>query len=166
MLQSNLKDYYESIYKPSLKLINLYLAQSIFTFSYIYLLGNMGENISASLKINLFNKIIKQDISFYDKTRSGELIDRLTSDIQDFKSSFKMCISQGLKSSTQIIGCCVSLYFISPKLTFITSVALPLAILIGNSNIKKTYKKTFQLKLKELFLHNRDFFWFDTKKIF
>jgi ATP-binding cassette subfamily B (MDR/TAP) protein 8 len=136
MLQSNLKDYYESIYKPSLKLINLYLAQSIFTFSYIYLLGNMGENISASLKVSLFSKIIKQDISFYDKTRSGELIDRLTSDIQDFKSSFKMCISQGLKSATQIIGCCVSLYFISPKLTFITSIALPMAILIGKYNIQ------------------------------
>jgi len=137
MLQSNVKDYYESIYKPSLKLINLYLAQSLFTFSYIYLLGNMGENISATLKVNLFNKIIKQDISFYDKTRSGELIDRLTSDIQDFKSSFKMCISQGLKSATQIIGCCVSLYFISPKLTVITSIALPLAILIGNLITKK-----------------------------
>jgi ATP-binding cassette, subfamily B (MDR/TAP), member 8 len=143
MLQSNVKDYYESIYKPSLKLINLYLAQSLFTFSYIYLLGNMGENISTSLKVNLFNKIIKQDISFYDKTRSGELIDRLTSDIQDFKSSFKMCISQGLKSATQIIGCCVSLYFISPKLTFITSVALPLAILIGNSIPKKIMRFLF-----------------------
>ena len=75
-MQSNLKDYYESIYKPSLKLINLYVSQSFFTFSYIYFLGIMGENISANLKVNLFNKIIKQDISFYDKTRSGELIDR------------------------------------------------------------------------------------------
>lgn len=36
MLQSNAKDYYESLYKPSLKLINLYLAQSVLTFSYIY----------------------------------------------------------------------------------------------------------------------------------
>ncbi len=150
MLQSNVKDYYESIYKPSLKLINLYLAQSLFTFSYIYLLGNMGENISATLKVNLFNKIIKQDISFYDKTRSGELIDRLTSDIQDFKSSFKMCISQGLKSATQIIGCCVSLYFISPKLTIISSIALPLAILIGNLMAKKIIKIKIR-KIKIIF---------------
>ena len=55
----------------------------------------MGENIAANLKVRLFSQIIKQDISFYDKTRTGELIDRLTSDIQDFKSSFKSCISQG-----------------------------------------------------------------------
>lgn len=57
----------------------------------------MGENIASKLKVRLFNQMIKQDISFYDKTRTGELIDRLTSDIQDFKSSFKSCISQGIK---------------------------------------------------------------------
>ena len=55
----------------------------------------MGENIAAKLKIRLFGQLIKQDIAFYDTTRTGELIDRLTSDIQDFKSSFKSCISQG-----------------------------------------------------------------------
>ena len=36
LLQSNVKDYYGTLYKQSLKLINLYLAQSILPFSYIY----------------------------------------------------------------------------------------------------------------------------------
>jgi ATP-binding cassette subfamily B (MDR/TAP) protein 8 len=92
----------------------------------------MGENMAASLKKSLFSKLIKQDITFYDQKRAGELIDRLTTDIQDFKSSFKMCISQGLKSATQIIGCCVSLWMISPKLTIITSTVIPLAIGVGS----------------------------------
>lgn len=131
MLQSNVTDFSEALYQPALNLIKLYLAQSAFTFSYIYFLGIMGENMSANLKTGLFNKLIKQDISFYDNSRTGELIDRLTTDIQDFKSSFKQCISQGLKAVTQIIGCCVSLYMISPKLTLISSVVLPTAVLIG-----------------------------------
>jgi ABC-type multidrug transport system fused ATPase/permease subunit len=76
MLKNNTTDFYQALYKPSLELIKLYVAQSLFTFSYIYFLGNMGENMAANLKKNLFSKIIKQDISFYDKTRSGELIDR------------------------------------------------------------------------------------------
>lgn len=42
---------------------------------------------------------------------------RLTTDVQDFKSSFKICLSQGLRSITQTIGCVVSLYLISPSLT-------------------------------------------------
>ena len=76
MLKSDVKDYTQSIYKPSLDLIKLYFAQSAFTFSYIYLLGIIGENIAANLKQRLFTKIIQQDIAFYDRTRSGELIDR------------------------------------------------------------------------------------------
>lgn len=151
MLKSNAVDSYETLYKPAFNLIKLYLAQSVFTFSYIYLLGIMGENMAANLKNQLFSKIIKQDIAFYDKTRSGELIDRLTSDIQDFKSSFKSCISQGLRSGTQIIGCCVSLYMISPKLTLITSIVLPTAILIGSffGSILRKYSKMAQAQISK-----------------
>ena len=74
------------------------------------------------------------------------MINRLTSDIQDFKSSFKQCISQGLKSITQIIGCCVSLYMISPKLTLISSIVLPTAILIGSffGSILRKYSRRAQ----------------------
>ncbi len=149
MLKSEAKNSYETIYKPSLNLIQLYLAQSFFTFSYIYLLGHMGENMAANLKKNLFGQLIKQDIAFYDQSRTGELIDRLTSDIQEFKSSFKMCISQGLKSITQIAGCCVSLYMISPKLTLITSIALPLAILIGTffGSLLRQYSRKAQAQV-------------------
>ena len=156
--------------EPAMNLVKLYVAQSIFTFSYIYLLGVMGENIAATLKNRLFESIIKQDIAFYDQTRSGELIDRLTTDIQDFKvdrhiilmksnelkvgnccffkSSFKMCISQGLRAFTQIVGCCVSLYLISPKLTLITGLVVPTAILIGSifgSMLRRLSKKVSEL---------------------
>ena len=115
----------------------------------------MGENIASKLKVRLFSQLVKQDISFYDKTRTGELIDRLTSDIQEFKSSFKNCISQGLKSSTQIIGCCVSLFLISPKLTLISSVVLPSAVLIGTlfGNVLRKYSREAQAQVINQFFN-------------
>ena len=67
---------FESLYKPTFDLLKLYSAQALFTFTYIYLLGIMGENMAKEMKVNLFQKIIKQDIAFYDKSRSGELINR------------------------------------------------------------------------------------------
>lgn len=151
ILQSNVTDFSEIVYKPAFNLIKLYLAQSSFTFSYIYFLGIMGENIATNLKTSLFNKLIKQDISFYDKSRTGELIDRLTTDIQDFKSSFKQCISQGLKAVTQIVGCCASLYMISPKLTLISSIVLPSAVLIGTlfGAILRKYSKLAQAQISK-----------------
>ena len=75
--KSDLAEYdFSEMYKPALNLIKLYTLQSAFTFSYIYLLGVMGENMAADLKTNMFTKLIKQDISFYDNSRTGELIDR------------------------------------------------------------------------------------------
>ena len=56
---------------------------------------------------------------------------RLTTDVQDFKSSFKECISQGLRSITQVIGGVVSLYVISPQMTLLVVLGLPLMIGVG-----------------------------------
>ena len=57
---------------------------------------------------------------------------RLTTDVQEFKSSFKQCISQGLRSVTQIIGCVMSLFMISPQMTGVVSVCLPAMIATGS----------------------------------
>lgn len=84
-----------------------------------------------SLRQDLFKSIIMQDVSFFDKTRSGEIVSRLTSDIQDFKSSFKICISQGLRSFTQIIGCIISVIAISPELATVVVFNLPTIIFVG-----------------------------------
>ncbi|KAJ3594530.1 hypothetical protein NHX12_003837 [Muraenolepis orangiensis] len=72
-----------------------------------------------------------QDVAFFDANKTGQLVNRLTSDIQEFKSSFKLVISQGLRSLTQTVGCFVSLYIISPKLTGLTVVVLPCLVGAG-----------------------------------
>ena len=56
---------------------------------------------------------------------------RLTTDVQDFKSSFKQVVSQGLKSLTQIIGGGLTLYALSSKLTSLMVLVLPGIILVG-----------------------------------
>lgn len=89
---------------PSLNLFGMYLLQSGFTFVYIWLLSQIGEQMAAKLRQDLFKQIIIQDLSFFDANRTGELVNRLTADVQDFKSSFKQCVSQGLRSAAQLIG--------------------------------------------------------------
>ncbi|XP_071644922.1 mitochondrial potassium channel ATP-binding subunit isoform X1 [Temnothorax longispinosus] len=117
--------------QPAFVLGRMYFAQAFFTFIYIYTLSHVGERVAVSLRQDLFKSIIMQDIAFFDKTRSGEIVSRLTSDIQDFKSSFKTCISQGLRSFTQIIGCIVSVIVISPQLTTLVVFSLPPIIFVG-----------------------------------
>ncbi|KAJ8717438.1 hypothetical protein PYW08_005837 [Mythimna loreyi] len=133
-------NFMQQIKMPALKLFGLYLAQAFFTFMYIHLLSKVGERVAAQMKQELFESILKQDMSFFDQERTGELVNRLTVDVQDFKSSFKQTISSGMRATTQIIGSSVSLLVISPQLTGLTLVCIP-SVVIGGTFIGSLLRK-------------------------
>nr|XP_050862697.1 mitochondrial potassium channel ATP-binding subunit isoform X1 [Vespula vulgaris] len=121
----------EMLLKPTFLLARMYVAQAFFTFIYIHTLSHIGERVAMKLRQNVFKSVIMQDVAFFDKNRTGEIVSRLTSDIQDFKSTFKICISQGLRSSTQIIGCVISVIMLSPQLTAAMLLCMPPVIFVG-----------------------------------
>ncbi|KAK5649149.1 hypothetical protein RI129_004041 [Pyrocoelia pectoralis] len=123
----------KEIKSPALRLLSMYIAQSVFTAFYINMLSHLGERMAYNIKTDLFKSVLQQDISFFDQQRTGEIINRLTSDVQDFKSSFKQVISGGLRAGTQIIGCAISLIVISPQMTFVTLLCVPAVITTGSA---------------------------------
>lgn len=131
-LVNSLQSYSSDAKHAAVDLLTMYLLQSGFTFLYILLLSQIGEEMAAKIRQDLFKQIIIQDLSFFDKNRTGELVNRLTADVQDFKSSFKQCISQGLRCVAQLIGGSISLYLISPQLAVVALVSVPTAVFLGS----------------------------------
>ncbi|XP_078479896.1 mitochondrial potassium channel ATP-binding subunit [Lampetra planeri] len=130
-LRHHTGNYVSEIRGPALKLLGLYGIQGLLTSGYIILLSRVGERVAADMRKTLFASLLRQDVAFYDANKTGQLVNRLTADIQEFKSSFKLVISQGLRSVTQTVGCFVSLYIISPKLTGLTVIVLPCLVGAG-----------------------------------
>ncbi|KAK4883951.1 hypothetical protein RN001_000222 [Aquatica leii] len=126
-------NFFKEMKLPSIQLISMYITQSVLTAFYITMLSHLGERVAFDIKTDLFANILRQDVSFFDQQRTGEILTRLTSDVQDFKSSFKQSISGGLRAVTQIIGCSVSLIIISPQMTFVTLLCIPAIIAIGST---------------------------------
>ncbi|XP_072297790.1 mitochondrial potassium channel ATP-binding subunit isoform X2 [Eucyclogobius newberryi] len=124
-LREQAGNYVHEIRVPAMKLLSLYAMQGLLTSGYIILLSRVGERVAADMRKTLFSSLLRQDVAFFDANKTGQLVNRLTADIQEFKSSFKLVIAQGLRSVTQTVGCFVSLYLISPKLTGLTVVVLP-----------------------------------------
>ncbi|XP_004520570.1 ATP-binding cassette sub-family B member 8, mitochondrial [Ceratitis capitata] len=120
--------FFSDVRRPASNLLSLYFLQSGFTFIYIYLLSRVGERIAAKLRQDLFKQIILQDIAFFDANRTGELVNRLTADVQDFKACFKQFFSQGLRSMAQLVGGGVSLFLISPHMAAIALAAVPVVV--------------------------------------
>ncbi|XP_007126717.2 mitochondrial potassium channel ATP-binding subunit isoform X4 [Physeter macrocephalus] len=109
----------------STHLLILYGLQGLLTFGYLALLSRIGEHMAADMRRALFSNLLRQDIAFFDAKKTGQLVSRLTTDVQEFKSSFKLAISQGLRSCTQVAGCLVSLSMLSTRLTLLLMVATP-----------------------------------------
>lgn len=125
----DITQFWQDVKKPAANLFGMYIFQSGFTFLYILLLSQIGEQMAAKLRQDLFKQIVIQDLSFFDANRTGELVNRLTADVQDFKSSFKQCVSQGLRSIAQLIGGGISLFLISPQMGAVAIVSVPFAVI-------------------------------------
>uniref|UniRef100_A0A8C3CE05 Mitochondrial potassium channel ATP-binding subunit n=1 Tax=Cairina moschata TaxID=8855 RepID=A0A8C3CE05_CAIMO len=121
--------------------------QGLLTFGYIALLSRVGEQVAASMRKALFISLLRQDVAFYDANRTGQLVNRLTADVQEFKSSFKLIISQGLRSSTQAAGCIVSLYLLSPKLTGLLLLVMP--TLVGAGALVGSFLRSLSRRAQE-----------------
>ncbi|XP_007948336.1 mitochondrial potassium channel ATP-binding subunit [Orycteropus afer afer] len=115
----------------STRLLLLYGIQGLLTFGYLVLLSRIGERMAVDMRRTLFCSLLRQDIAFFDAKKTGQLVSRLTTDVQEFKSSFKLVISQGLRSCTQVAGCLVSLSMLSTRLTLLLMVATPTLMGVG-----------------------------------
>ncbi|CAO3638554.1 unnamed protein product [Cunninghamella blakesleeana] len=104
-----------------------------------------GERIIQRIRNDLFKNIIRQEIAFFDRNRTGDLISRLSSDSAIVGKSITNNVSDGLRAlATSIVGSSMMLY-VSPKLTGIMMVVVPpvaiFAIVYGRY-VKRLSKKT------------------------
>uniref|UniRef100_A0A4X2KL84 Mitochondrial potassium channel ATP-binding subunit n=1 Tax=Vombatus ursinus TaxID=29139 RepID=A0A4X2KL84_VOMUR len=119
----------------------------LLTFGYLVLLSRVGERMAKDIRQELFGCLLRQDIAFFDGKKTGQLVTRLTADVQEFKSSFKLIISQGLRSCTQMAGCVVSLTVLSPRLTLLLLMVTP--ALVGAGTLLGTFLRRLSRKAQE-----------------
>ncbi|XP_052584032.1 ATP-binding cassette sub-family B member 10, mitochondrial isoform X2 [Peromyscus californicus insignis] len=104
-----------------------------------------GQSIVNRLRTSLFSSILRQEVAFFDKTRTGELINRLSSDTALLGRSVTENLSDGLRAGAQASVGVGMMFFVSPNLaTFVLSVVPPISILavIYGRYLRKLSKAT------------------------
>jgi ABC-type multidrug transport system fused ATPase/permease subunit len=89
------------------------------------LLTKAGENIVADLRHKTFESILKQENSFFDQTRTGDLVTRLTADVQLVQSAVTTEILNGVRAVIMSTGGIGFLFYTSPTLTGVSLLSLP-----------------------------------------
>ena len=104
--------------------------------------NNMGEKVMYNLRNQLYKYIEKANVSFHDKTPSGKLYVRVTSDTEDVYAIFSEVITTFTKDLIIIIGLLVMMVYISFQLATINILIIPL-LLIVTITISKMLRKIF-----------------------
>ncbi len=94
-----------------------------------YLLNWIGERVVADIRLAVFNRALALDVGFYETTRTGELIARLTSDTALLQVVVGSTLAMGLRSAILAAGGLVMLAVTSPKLTALVLLGVPVVIL-------------------------------------
>ena len=104
--------------------------------------NNMGEKVMYSLRNQLYKYIEKSNVTFHDKTPSGKLYVRVTSDTEDVYALFSEVITTFPKDIIIILGLLTMMIYMSIQLSVINILIIPL-LLVVTITISKILKKIF-----------------------
>lgn len=93
-----------------------------------YFVTKTGERVIADLRKGLFERVLTLDPSFYAQMRTGEVLSRLTTDVALVETLLTTSVSYALRNFLTLIGGTVLLFFVSPKLTGLVMLVVPLLL--------------------------------------
>ena len=131
---------FNNIYFLAVLMVVFYLASSIFTFVISLLMTNISKRCVYTMRRDAFNKMLNLPISYFDKNQIGDIISRMSYDIDTVNTSLSTDLVQILTSIITIIGSLIMMITVSPLLVLVFAVTLPISLLFTRVMIKKTSK--------------------------
>lgn len=130
-------------------LLGIYLLGSLASGIRSWLFEVAGQRVVARLRQQVFNTIIKSDITFFDTSRTGELTSRISSDTQVLQSAVTTNISMFARYFLQIIGSIIFMFTLEPSLSGLLIGVIPIVSLltVQYGRYLKKLKKEFQDEL-------------------
>lgn len=123
-----------------LLLAGLYVISSLFSYIQQYIMSSVAQKTVYDLRTEINEKLEKLPLKYYDGRANGETLSRVTNDIDTIGSTLQQSVTQFITSIVTIIGIIIMMLTISPLLTLISIVSLPLSIFVIKPILKRSQK--------------------------
>jgi ATP-binding cassette subfamily B protein len=120
--------------------LGLYVASAIFSWMQGYLLNDVVQRTVFKLRSDVEDKLSRLPLQFFDKQPRGELLSRVTNDIDNVSLSLQQTISQLLFGLLTVVGVIVMMFVVSWLLALIALVTVPVSVLIATQVGKRSQK--------------------------
>ena len=118
-----------SVNRWFLLLLSVALLLAFATAARFYCVSLLGERVIADLRRDLYAHLMRLDMAFFERTRTGELTSRLSADTELLRTVVASSMSIALRSVITVFGAAIMLTVTSPRLAGLAAVGIPLVIL-------------------------------------
>jgi len=118
----------------------VFLVKNVFRYFAVHLLAPMRTGIASNIRQKLYDKILSLHVLYFSEQRKGDILTRLTNDVQEVEYGILHFLEVAFKEPVTIIATLVTMVILSPKLTLFVLIILPISgYIIGK--IGKTLKQ-------------------------
>lgn len=132
-------------------LIGLYITSAIFSYFQGFVMSGVTAKITFKMRNDLNEKIHKLPLGYYDKTTHGDVLSRITNDVDTVSNTLNQSMTQIITSITSLIGITIMMLSISWQMTLVTLCILPLSMVVMVIVVKKSQ---IHFKNQQKFLGN------------
>ena len=126
------------LFKMCIVLIIMYVSATLSTFVQNRLMVKIAQETSADIRKDLYSKMQHLPLNYYDTHSSGDLMSRLTNDIDNINMTLSQSITQLISGVINIVGMLIAMLTLSPKLALIGMITTPITILTTKTIMKYT----------------------------
>lgn len=123
-----------------LLLLGMYLFSMLCAYVQNFVMATISQNIAFKMRNDLTEKINRLPLSYFDKTSQGDVLSRVTNDIDTIGQSLNQSMAQLVTSSVQLIGIAIMMFTISWLMTLVALIVFPISALAVSQIVKHTQR--------------------------
>lgn len=140
---------FDALLQIVLILAVLYVFSAVLTFIQQRIMVGVTQKIVFNLRKDISDKLVRVPLSFFDSRSHGDTMSRATNDVDTISSTMQQSLTQLITSIVTLLGIIIMMLTISPLLTLVTIITLPLSIM-GTKMIASRSQKYFKGQQKTL----------------
>ena len=131
---------FDKIAKILIGLMCLYVCSALFSFIQGYIMTGVSQKLTYRMRKEISEKIDRLPMGYFDKMTHGEILSRITNDVDTLSQSLNQSATQVITSVATIIGVLVMMLSISPLMTVIAILILPLSMGLIRMIVKRSQR--------------------------
>lgn len=132
-----------------LALLATYVLTALASWIQMYLMAGVTQRTLKELRKDLFGKMQTLSLRFFDRETHGDLMSRLTNDVETINTTLSQSTTQFFSSIITVVGSLVMMFYLSPWLTVLSLMAIPMGVFL-TAKVAKHSRNYFSAQQMEL----------------